>query len=94
MNPFATVWVGIITLIFILPTVPAGMPWKDEFDWKFVNYAPIVTGGVILAVGLWWFLSAKNTFTGPRHTVSELDAELGEGPGGPSGPTTPAPSGA
>ncbi len=95
MNPFATVWVAIITLIFILPTVPAGVPWRDEFDWKFVNYAPIVTGGVILAVGLWWFLSAKNTFTGPRHTISELDAELGEGPGGdPSGPTAPAPSGA
>jgi len=26
----------------------------------------------------WWLISAKNTFTGPRHTVSELDAELGE----------------
>ena len=65
-------------MLFILPTVPAGMPWKDEFDWKFVNYAPIVTGGVILAVGIWWLVSAKNTFTGPRHTISELDAELGE----------------
>lgn len=78
MNPFATVWVAIITVIFILPTTPAGVPWRDEFDWKFVNYAPLVTGGVMLAVTVWWLVSAKRTFTGPRHTIAELDAELGE----------------
>jgi amino acid transporter len=78
MNPFATVWVALITIIFILPTSPAGVPWNDEFDWNFVNYAPLVTGGLILAVGIWWLVRAKHTFTGPRHTISELDAELGE----------------
>jgi amino acid transporter len=78
MNPFATVWVGLITIIFILPTNPGGVPWRDEFDWKLVNYAPLVTGAVILAVGIWWLVSARHTFTGPRHTISELDAELGE----------------
>ena len=78
MNPLAVIWVAIITVIFILPTNPAGVPWNDEFDWNFVNYAPLVTGGLLLTVGLWWLISAKNTFTGPRHTVSELDAELGE----------------
>jgi amino acid transporter len=78
MNPFATVWVGLITLIFVLPTTPAGVPFRDEFDWKFVNYAPLVTGGLLLAVGIWWLVSAKRTFTGPRHTIAELDAELGE----------------
>jgi amino acid transporter len=78
MNPFATVWVALITIIFILPTTPAGVPWNDEFDWNFVNYAPLVTGGLFLIVGVWWLVSAKNTFTGPRHTISELDAELGE----------------
>jgi amino acid transporter len=78
MNPFATVWVGLITLIFVLPTTPAGVPFRDEFDWKFVNYAPLVTGGLLLAVGIWWLVSARRTFTGPRHTIAELDAELGE----------------
>ena len=34
MNPFAAVWVAIITVIFILPTNPAGVPWNDEFDWN------------------------------------------------------------
>jgi amino acid transporter len=76
MNPFSVVWVALITIIFILPTTPAGVPFRDEFQWKAVNYAPLVTGGVLLAVGLWWVLGAKNTFTGPRHTVSEIDAEI------------------
>jgi amino acid transporter len=76
MNPFSVVWVALITIIFILPTTPAGVPFSDDFQWKAVNYAPLVTGGVLLAVGLWWVLGAKNTFTGPRHTVSEIDAEI------------------
>jgi amino acid transporter len=76
MNPFATIWVAIITVIFILPTTPAGVPWRDEFTWSAVNYAPIVTGGVILAVGIWWLVSAKHTFTGPKQTVRELDKEI------------------
>jgi amino acid transporter len=87
MNPFATVWVAIITVIFILPTTPAGVPWRDEFDWKFVNYAPLVTGGLFLVVGIWWLVSAKRTFTGPRHTIAELDVELGGAPApGPAAP--------
>jgi amino acid transporter len=76
MNPFATVWVAIITVIFILPTTPAGTPGRDEFTWSAVNYAPLVTGGVILIVGIWWLVSARKTFTGPKHTVSEIDAEI------------------
>jgi amino acid transporter len=89
MNPFATVWVALITVIFILPTTPAGVPWRDGFDWKFVNYAPLVTGGMLLVVGIWWLVSAKNTFTGPRHTIAELDAELGEGPEPVPAPAAP-----
>jgi amino acid transporter len=80
MNPFATIWVALITIIFILPTTPAGVPWRDEFTWSSVNYAPLVTGGVILAVLIWWLVSARKTFTGPRHTVSEIDREIGEAP--------------
>ena len=61
------------------------MPWNDAFDWNLVNYAPLVTGGLFLAVGIWWLVSAHKTFTGPRHTIAELDVELGEG-------TAPAPA--
>jgi amino acid transporter len=76
MNLVATVWVAIITVIFILPTNPGGVPGRDEFDWNSVNYAPLVTGGVLLAVGIWWLVSAKNWFKGPKHTISELDKEI------------------
>ena len=41
-----------------------------------MNYAPLVTGGVLLVVGLWWVVSAHKTFTGPKHTVAEIDAEI------------------
>jgi amino acid transporter len=86
MNPFAVIWVALITIIFILPTVPAGVPWNDDFSWSSVNYAPLVTGGLFLIVGLWWLLGARNSFTGPRRTISELDAEIGAPPPYPESP--------
>ena len=76
MNPLACIWVAIITIIFILPTTPAGVWWSDDFDWNAANYAPLVTGGVMLAVTIWWLVSAKKTFTGPKHTIGEIDKEI------------------
>jgi amino acid transporter len=76
MNPIAVIWVAIVTVVFILPTSPAGVPWDDKFDTKFVNYAPVVTGGLALGVAIWWQVSAKNWFTGPKHTVAQLDKEI------------------
>jgi amino acid transporter len=78
MNLFATIWVGLITIDFILPLSPGGVPWNKQFDWRLVNYAPLVMGGLTLIVAVWWIVRARHTFTGPRHTVSELDVELGE----------------
>jgi hypothetical protein len=76
MNPIAFIWVAIVTVIFILPTVPGGVPGNKDFNWSSVNYAPLVTGGVFLGVGIWWLASARNWFKGPRHTISELDQEV------------------
>jgi amino acid transporter len=72
MNPAAVVWVIICVIIFILPFTPAGVPWRDEFDWKYVNYAPLTVGFVLAAVGIWWLVSARHKFTGPVRTV-EMD---------------------
>jgi hypothetical protein len=52
------------------------MPWRDEFDWKYVNYAPITVGGLLLIVGVWWAVRAKHTFKGPVRTV-EFDEAAG-----------------
>ncbi|MGI8512520.1 MAG: amino acid permease [Solirubrobacteraceae bacterium] len=76
----------IVVVYFNLPFSSSGVPWEDDFDWNTFNYTPLVTGGVFLAVGLWWLVSARKTFTGPRHTVQEIDAELDERSSGPASP--------
>jgi amino acid transporter len=70
INPAAIIWVTICVIIFSLPFTPAGVPGREEFDWKYVNYAPITVGVVLLIVGLWWTLSAKHHFTGPVRQVA------------------------
>ena len=80
ISPLAVAWIAFICIAGILPVSPSGVPGAADFDWALFNYAPLVTGGVILAVLLWWVLSARHWFKGPKHTISELDRELGETP--------------
>ena len=67
--------IAIISVYFILPTVPQGWPGNDEFTWTAVNYAPLVTGGVLLGITIWWTTSAKHWFTGPKHTIDPAVVE-------------------
>ena len=60
---------SIISVYFILPFTPAANPFNEAFEWKFVNYAPILTGGALLALWIGWHLSAKKWFTGPKMTI-------------------------
>jgi amino acid transporter len=76
INPAAIIWVAICVIIFCLPFTPAAVPWRDEFDWKYVNYAPITVGALLLIVGIWWAVRAKHTFNGPVRTV-EFDEGTG-----------------
>ena len=48
MNPIAVAEIVIVSLFLMMPTMPAANPFRDEFEWKFVNYAPIVTLGALL----------------------------------------------
>ena len=75
MNLVAVAEIAIICVYFILPFTPAARPWDDDFAWKYVNYAPILTGGVLIALAIWWQLSAKKWFTGPKHTIDEAVVE-------------------
>jgi amino acid transporter len=71
----AVLWVVFISILFILPTNPAGVPWhSDKFAWTSFNYAPIAVVGTIAIVGAWWMLSARKWFTGPitQGTEDEL----------------------
>ena len=90
INPIAFTWVALCVIIFCLPTTPQGVYFKHGFQWSAVNYAPLVTLGVMGAVTLWYVLSARKTFRGPVRTVDdgafhELDGldEVALGPASP-----------
>jgi amino acid transporter len=65
----AIIEIVIISVYFILPTVPAGVPGAADFSWTAVNYAPLAVGGLVLLIAVWWFASARKWFTGPKHTI-------------------------
>ena len=51
INPAAVIWVIICVIVFSLPQARGRAPWTDDFDWKYVNYAPFTVLVVIIAVG-------------------------------------------
>jgi amino acid transporter len=69
MNPIAVAEIIIVSVYLMMPFVPGAVPFSDKFEWKFVNYAPIVTIGALLLLTIWWAASARNWFTGPKHTI-------------------------
>ena len=77
INPAAIIWVAICVIIFCLPFTPAGVPWRDEFDWKYVNYAPITVGALLLIVGIWWAGAAPSTRSRARCATVEFDEGAG-----------------
>ncbi|MEV1173695.1 amino acid permease [Nonomuraea sp. NPDC049784] len=68
----ACVEIVVVSIYFIMPFSPAGVPGNKDFTWTSVNYAPIAVGVVLIGIALWWTLSAKHWFTGPRRTVDEV----------------------
>jgi amino acid transporter len=84
----AVLWVVFISILFILPTNPGGVPWHtSKFDWKLFNYAPVAIGGTMLLVGGWWLLSARRWFTGPiaqgsAEELARIEAQYGAGTAG------------
>ncbi|HZJ07128.1 MAG TPA: amino acid permease [Nocardioidaceae bacterium] len=78
MNLIAVIEIVIISIYFILPFVPQGVPFSDDFSWKFVNYAPFLTVGSVVLLAIWWSVSAKHWFTGPKHTIDKAVVEAFE----------------
>ena len=81
MAPIAVIEIIVTSVYFILPLYPAGAPGflrgilgapsaaDVPFDWKSVNYAPIVLGALLIALWIGWHVSAKKWFTGPKNTI-------------------------
>ena len=76
------IWVAIISILFLGPVTPTGIPWKDGFNWDVANYAPLTVGGALLLFGGWWLISAKNWFKGPVRMGTEEELERMEEGGG------------
>ena len=79
IGTIAVIWVVFITVLFMLPQV-------SPVDATTFNYAPIAVLVVLGFAGIWWLVSAKNWFTGPRVQGSaeelaeaERDIELAGG---------------
>ena len=75
MNLVAVAEIIIVSVYLMMPFVPGAVPFSDSFEWKFVNYAPIVTLGALLLLTIWWKTSAKKWFTGPKHTIDKAVLE-------------------
>jgi amino acid permease (GABA permease) len=67
-------WVVVITVLFILPTA-------SPITLHNFNYTPVAVGVVLLYSGIYWLVSARKWFTGPRVQGDEaaleaIEAEL------------------
>ena len=52
-------WVIFITILFMLPTA-------SPIHWVNFNYTVVAVVVVLGFAGIYWLVSAKNWFTGPR----------------------------
>jgi hypothetical protein len=59
----------------MMPFVPGAVPFSEHFEWKFVNYAPIVTLGALALLTVWWYSSAREWFKGPIRNIDPVVVE-------------------
>ena len=70
----AVVWVAFITVLFMLPQL-------SPVTLETFNYAPIAVLVVLGFAGIWWLVSARHWFTGPRvqgspEELAEMERDL------------------
>jgi amino acid permease (GABA permease) len=70
----AVIWVIFITILFMLPTA-------SPVTWKSFNYTVIAVAAVLGFAGVWWAVSARKWFTGPRvqgsaEELAAMEADL------------------
>ena len=79
VSVIALIDVVLVTFMAFMPTSNLGVPWTTGFSMKYVNYTIIVVPLAMLALWIYWHLSVKKWFTGPRQTVNMTDEELRAG---------------
>jgi amino acid transporter len=87
LAPIALIEIIVTSIIALFPTSLGGMPWDPSFEWKFVNYTPLLVGGVLILLWIYWHVSVKNWFTGPIRQIDTSAAESDTSePGGLAAP--------
>jgi amino acid transporter len=76
MAPLAVIEIAITSIIALFPYSNAGMPWDPAFEWKSVNYTPILVGGVLILLYIYWHVSVKKWFKGPIRQIDETGEQL------------------
>jgi amino acid permease (GABA permease) len=71
----AVIWIVFISILFVLP---AAFPINYQTNF---NYSIVAVLVVLIGTGIWWLLSAKNWFKGPRvqgstDELAKIEAEL------------------
>ncbi|SDJ38679.1 amino acid/polyamine/organocation transporter, APC superfamily [Frankineae bacterium MT45] len=65
----AVVEIIVTSIVALFPTSALGVPWTPGFAWKYVNYTPIIVIGSLILLWIYWHLSVKHWFTGPKTTI-------------------------
>jgi amino acid transporter len=65
----ALIDVVLVTVMAFMPTSNLGVPWTNGFAWKYVNYTILVVPAAMIFLWIYWHLSVKHWFTGPKHTI-------------------------
>lgn len=65
----ALVEIVVTSIVALLPTSTGGAPWYGGFAWKYVNYTILVVPGALLILWIYWHVSVKNWFKGPKTTI-------------------------
>jgi amino acid transporter len=76
MAPLAVIEIIVTSIIALFPTSVGGVPWIEGFEWKYVNYTPILVGTVLILLWIYWHASVKNWFKGPIKQVDETGEAL------------------
>jgi amino acid transporter len=61
--------VVLVTFMAFMPTSNLGVPWNTGFSMKYVNYTILVFPAFLIFLWIYWHVSVKNWFTGPKHTI-------------------------
>jgi amino acid transporter len=85
MAPLALIEIIVTSIIAMFPTALGGTPlWlrsiigasdaETAFEWKYVNYTPLLVGTVLILLYIYWHVSVKKWFTGPIKQVELTDS--------------------